>query len=132
MNGQCLDQVIVVQDEDKGIWCRGDVVEQAGEQRLGRGRLGGLQHDLGCLANVRIELLEGRQKVGEKASSPALIFSLELTNIPASGAFIPSYINAKPGILYFFASFSEIVSKTFAHFSAIIEFIIFSSFIIRP
>jgi hypothetical protein len=69
-----MDQVVIVEDEDE--WSRrgGDVVDQAREERLWRGRLGSLQHSLGGLADFGINPLQGCHEIGEEARRVVVVF----------------------------------------------------------
>ena len=42
VNGHLVDQAVIVEDEDEGLGRGSDVVDQAREERLWRGWLGGL------------------------------------------------------------------------------------------
>src|SRR5215472_11981048 len=63
-----LNQVVIVQDQDKRVREGGQVIEEGGEQRFERWWLRGLEHRQDPGSNRRANGLQGSNEVGQKAA----------------------------------------------------------------
>src|SRR5829696_8881037 len=68
----CIDYVIVVQDEDKVVLDGSEFVEQTGQDRLGRRRLGGSECPEYAFPDVRRDRPQCGNEVGYEARGVAV------------------------------------------------------------
>ena len=68
-----LNHVVIVEHEDEAALETGDFIEQGGQHRFKRRRLGGLQRAQNAFAGFRLQGLQSRDEISQKAGGGVVI-----------------------------------------------------------
>jgi len=74
MDGGSLDDVVVVEDKDKGLGEGCDFVHQRGQDRFVRRQLGGSKQRVGGLSKLYLDLPQRSQQIAQKTPRVVVAF----------------------------------------------------------